>query len=195
MTTVVVSGFGPFPPYTDNPSWDALVDAAPRLPAGWRLQRVRLDVAWNRAANTLLDELDDDVRAVIAFGQADDAAIRIERFAVNACDRSLADVDGLRFETDSITADGPAAYTTALPRRHLHDRLAKAGLPVIESHFAGGYLCNFTFYRLMHHLRNRTATPAGFVHVPPIARLPLARTRAAMELVIESVVDYSRVSS
>lgn len=195
MPTVLVSGFGPFPPHADNPSWDALIDAQPRLPPQWRMDRVRLDVAWQRAAEALLPKLDGDVRVVIAFGLADDPALRVERFAINASNALLTDIDGTRFEDDTIITPGPAAYTTGLPRRQLLDALTGAGYPAIESHFAGGYLCNHTFYRLMHAVADRPDITAGFVHVPPTAKLALPRTRAAMELIIETVVGYSVDSS
>lgn len=189
MNTVLASGFGPFPPHDDNPSWDALVNAAPRLPNGWRLDRVCLDVAWDRAAQSLLDRLTEDVRLVVAFGQADDPAVRIERFAVNASNRALLDIDGATFGRDSIVETGPSAYETRLPRQALLARLAAHDFNAVESHFAGGYLCNYTFYRLLHALADRPAVAAGFVHVPPSWRLAIPRTRAAMETIIECALE------
>ncbi len=187
MGTILVSGFGPFPPHDDNPSWDALVDAAPRLPKGWRLDRVRLDVAWE--AETLIERLAPDVRLVVAFGQADDPALRIERFAVNASNRALLDVDGAAYDRDVIEVSGPSAYQTRLPRQALLARLAGNDFTAVESHFAGGYLCNYTFYRLMHALADKPDVAAGFVHVPPSSRLAVARTRTAMETIIECAVE------
>ncbi len=195
MPTVLVSGFGPFPPHADNPSWDALVEAAPQLPPQWRMDRIRLDVAWQRAPETLLARFDADVRVVIAIGLADESALRVERFAVNASNALLTDIDGTRFEDDAIIASGPAAYATGLPRRRLVDALTGAEYPTTESHFAGGYLCNHTFYRLMHAVADRPDIIAGFVHVPPTSKLALVRTRAAMELIIETAVGYSLDSS
>ena len=194
MPTVLASGFGPFPPYADNPSWDALTLAEPVLPKGWRIARVRLDVAWQRAPMRLLEALDADVRVVVAFGQADDPMFRVERFALNACDRALADVDGVRFAADRIAADGPPAYETALPRERLIGALRAQSIAAVESHFAGGYLCNCLFYQLMHATR---AAPivAGFVHVPPTQRAPLAITARAMSIAIEESVSYSESSS
>jgi pyroglutamyl-peptidase len=194
VPTVLATGFGPFPPYADNPSWDALAIAAPRLPSGWRLARVRLDVAWQRGPAQMLSALDEDVRVVVAFGQADDSTIRVERFALNACDRALADVDGVRFGDDCIAAGGPAAYETNLPRERLLAALHAQSIAAVESHFAGGYLCNCVFYRLMHAT---VATPlvAGFVHVPPVPRMPLAITARAMSIAIAECVRYSESSS
>jgi len=191
MPTILASGFGPFPPWTDNPSWDALVTATPELPTGWQLIRLRLDVAWDDAPARFLACLDDDVRVAIAFGQADDAAVRIERFAVNASNGELLDVNGLRFEADHIVADGPPAYETRLPRRRLLGALHAVGMPAVESHSAGGYLCNHTFYRLLHALQGRSDVCAGFVHVPPAARMAVEQTRLAMERVIEETIAHT----
>ena len=194
MPTVLATGFGPFPPYRDNPSWDALAIATPPLPAGWRLARMRLDVAWQRAAKQLLEAIDHEVRVVVAFGQADDAMFRVERFAVNACDRALQDVDGARFDGDRIVAHGPAAYETKLPRERVLTALREQSIPAVESHSAGGYLCNFLFYRLMHATRDAPIV-AGFVHVPPTQRTTLATTARAMSIAIGESVRYSESSS
>ena len=195
MPTVLTTGFGPFPPYPDNPSWDALEVAQPQLPDGWRLARVRLDVAWSRAALQLLAAIAADVRVVVAFGQADDPSFRVERFAVNACDRALADVDGRRFDADHIAVDGPAAYETKLPRERVLAALRARALPAVESHSAGGYLCNYLFYRLMHATHAASSLTAGFVHVPPTRRVALATTAEAMSIVIGECARYSESSN
>lgn len=190
MATVLTSGFGPFPGCSDNASWNALGAAQPDLPPGWNLQRVHLDVAWSRAADTLLERIDQETRIVLAFGQADDDPIRIERFAINAPDATLIDTDGERLGSRTLCAEGPPAYETGLPITELVDAIAAEGIPVTESHYAGGYLCNFTFYRLMHFIATEQAELiAGFIHVPPADRLNLTTTARAIQRAIETVID------
>ena len=190
MATVLTSGFGPFPGAPDNASWNALRAAQPDLPPGWNLQRVHLEVAWSRAADTLLERIDQDTRIVLAFGQADDDPIRVERFALNAPDTTLADIDG-EFPSDrQICAEGPPAYETGLPIAALLEAIAAEGAAVTESHYAGGYLCNFTFYRLMHLVATEhNGLVAGFIHVPPANRLNLTTTARAIQRTIETVVE------
>jgi pyroglutamyl-peptidase len=114
--------------------------------------------------------------------------VRLERFALNAPDLTLEDVDGRRPPARYIREDGPAAYESGLPI----ERLLTLEVPeatLVESHYAGGYLCNFTFYEVMHLVaRERRDLTAGFVHVPPAARQPLAVTTRAMRSIIEELV-------
>ena len=190
MATVLTSGFGPFPGYPDNASWKALSAAQPDLPPGWNLQRVHLDVAWSRAADALLERIDQETRVVLAFGQAEDDPIRIERFALNAPDTTLADIDGAFPNGRQICPDGPPAYETGLPIAPLVEAIAAEGASVTESHYAGSYLCNFTFYRLMHLIATeRNGLVAGFIHVPPANRLNVTTTTPATPRASESVIE------
>lgn len=196
MPTLLASGFGPFPGAPDNASWDALECIRPNLPPGWRLRRLPLDVAWHRAVDDVIAAIDDDTRAVVAFGQADDDPIRLERFALNAPSRDLEDVDGLRLNARWIVATGPAAYESSLPIEALLTSIEIQGARLVESHYAGSYLCNFTFYRLMHLAATRRPDlVAGFVHVPPAARLDLATTASVMERLIEAVAAHAASSA
>jgi pyroglutamyl-peptidase len=190
MATVLTSGFGPFPGHLENASWSALSAAQPDLPSGWKLRRVHLDVAWSRAADTLLERIDQETQIVLAFGQADDDPIRIERFALNAPDTTLADIDGEFPSSRQICADGPPAYETGLPIAALVEAISAEGAAVTESHYAGGYLCNFTFYRLMHQIATKhKGLVAGFIHVPPANRLDVTTTARAIQRTIETVIE------
>lgn len=188
MPTLLASGFGPFPGFPENASRDALRRVRPTLPDGWSFERITLDVAWARAADDLIAAIDDDTRIVVAFGQADDDPIRLERFALNAPDRALEDVDGHRLLQQHIHTDGPAAYETGLPIGRLLDSIECPDVSVVESHYAGGYLCNFTFYRLMHLVtRQRPDLVAGFIHVPPAGRQGLDSTAVAVQMILETL--------
>jgi pyroglutamyl-peptidase len=183
---LLATGFGPFRHHEINPSWAGLEAARPQLPPHVRLRRELLDVDWTRARGQLAGAITADTRWVIAFGVADDADIRIERFALNAADRDAADVNGTRFGDDRL-CPGPPAYETRLPRLRLLRRLQAAGLRARESHYAGSYLCNFVFYHMMHHAAQRPDLVAGFVHVPAAELLPVAETARAIALALETV--------
>lgn len=184
MPTLLASAFGPFLEHKDNASAAALAKAAPTLPNGWQLARLVVDVAWQRGPETLIEAINPDTALVIAFGQADEEAIRIERFAVNAAGRELPDIDGVHFPGVCLETQGPPAVATGLPWEHLLDALAAAGVPAVESHYPGSYLCNCTFYRLMRHVG--ATIPAGFVHVPPLAKMGVETTARGMEVVMET---------
>jgi pyroglutamyl-peptidase len=187
---IIATGFGPFGKHRRNASWEALQMAEPALPEGVRLRRLLLDVDWERAPRRLLDAIAPDTRWVVAFGVADEGLVRIERFAINAADRDTPDVAGARFPSDHLIDDGPAAYESGLPCAALLRRLRDHGLPARESHHAGSYLCNCTFYHVMHHVAQHAPhVVAGFVHVPAEGRLALSATARAIAMVIQTVVS------
>jgi pyroglutamyl-peptidase len=183
MPTLLVTAFGPYLEHEENASAAGLALATPTLPNGWQLVRQVIDVAWQRGPEALLDAIDGDTALVIAFGQADEDALRVERFAVNAASREVPDIDGDHFTGTFLEADGPPAVATELPWQALLEQLAAANVPAVESHYPGSYLCNCTFYRLMRHVGARI--PAGFVHVPPLAKMPVEIIARGMEVVME----------
>ena len=177
MPTLLATAFGPFLEHEENASAAALALASPTLPNGWQLVRRVIDVAWQRGPETLLDAIDGDTGLVVAFGQADWDALRIERFAVNAANRETPDVDGIQFSDTCLDVGGPPAVATGLPWQVLLAQLAAADVPALESHYPGSYLCNCAFYRLMRHVG--TEIPAGFVHVPPMEKMPALKPSRA----------------
>ncbi|MEN8184635.1 MAG: pyrrolidone-carboxylate peptidase, partial [Myxococcota bacterium] len=51
---------------------------------------------------------------------------------------------------------------------------------------AGGFLCNHVFYRARDWVEHAgLAIPCGFVHLPPLEALPLARQREAVDVCLE----------
>lgn len=190
--TLLLAGFAPWDHYERNAAWEALRGQDGSLMAGWRLRCVQLPVSWQRAWPTLREAWSDDVGAVVAFGQAEDDAIRLERFAVNASSREAPDVDGDRFESDWIVDGGGHALHTRLPWQSLQRALTAAELPVRVSHSAGDYLCNHLAYCLLDHVqRQGSDIPAGFIHVPTLARIGLEPLQRMRQLVIATVVEAS----
>ena len=72
--------------------------------------------------------------------------------------------------SEFVVPDGPPAYWSGLPIPAILAALEAAHVPAAESRSAGGFLCNFAFYHLMHRLATRPRSSArvlgGFVHVP-----------------------------
>jgi pyroglutamyl-peptidase len=60
------------------------------------------------------------------------------------------------------------------------------------SQTAGTFVCNHVFYGLMRTLARRRGVRGGFIHVPPAAALPIARTAAALELAIATALATRR---
>lgn len=169
-TTVLVTGFGPFPGQPDNPS-AALVTrlAAARIAAPFNLHARVLPTAYHAAGAAMaraLDEIKPDI--VICFGvAARRQKIDIERIAWNRANPARKDAAGHRHKGAIIRAGGPDGYRSTLPVYAIAGALARAKIPARVSDDAGDYLCNYIFYQLMHDAAMRgVPRMGGFVHIP-----------------------------
>jgi pyroglutamyl-peptidase len=168
---VLLTGFGPFPGVTDNPSaWlvETLVDHAARDVDAELHARV-LPTAWQEAQSMprLYEELQPQM--MIHFGVSQRAkTFRIERSAHNRAARR-ADVRGLMPSAPRIKAAGADRIDTALPAADLAAHLRTSGVAAAPSRSAGSYLCNFLYYHSLDWAR-RQPDPrlVLFVHVPPL---------------------------
>jgi pyroglutamyl-peptidase len=168
--TVLVTGFDPFGGSAVNPSWDAVHALHGRTIAGHRIVGGELPTLFGASLDRLQALLEEHrPRLVICTGQAGGrAAISLERVAINVNDARIPDNAGARPVDVPVVADGPAAYFTSLPIKAMLQSLLDAGIRAEVSQTAGTFVCNQTFYGLMHLL----AQPAwqgvrgGLIHVP-----------------------------
>lgn len=172
--TILLLGFAPFGPYTQNPTQqlaEALADHAP-----W-LRTSVLPVDRHKAAK-LADQATSTHKphAVLAMGLGSGPVIRMERVAVNIADFRIPDTTGQQPIDQPIVADGPAAHFSTLPMRAMMEKLNQHGIPSILSETAGTYLCNLLLYHLLHHAdAHQTPYLAGFVHVPLLPEMVAQR--------------------
>lgn len=91
---------------------------------------------------------------------------RVERMGKNAC-HAAPDADGCQPPGLVLVEDGPEQLAATLPVDRIAQALKEAGLPVVLSDDAGGYLCNALLYTTLHAARSLDL-PAqiGFLHVP-----------------------------
>jgi pyroglutamyl-peptidase len=166
----LVTGFDPFGGSAVNPSWDAVHALHGRTIAGHRLVGAELPTVFGTSLRRLEALMEEHrPRLVVCTGQAGGrGAISLERVAINVNDARIPDNIGARPIDVPIVADGPAAYFTNLPIKAMLQRLLDAGVRAEVSQTAGTFVCNQTFYGLMHLL----AQPAwqgvrgGLIHVP-----------------------------
>ncbi len=180
MTTILLTGFGPFPGAPFNPT--ALLVA--RLA---RLQRPALaDItivphvfatsyaAVDRELPRLIAKHRPD--ALLMFGLAPRTRfIRIETRARNAL-ALLPDAGGARPRGRAIAKGEPHALTMPAPARRLLAAAHAARLPAGLSRDAGRYLCNYLCWQAAQAAR-RGPRIAAFVHVPLTGRKPLRQER------------------
>lgn len=163
MSHVLVTGFEPFATHAVNPS--ALVaEALGRLPG---VESYVLPVVYDGVMSQLEPLLMRRPRAVVMLGVHNGPEVRLERVARNAITADTPDNIGVVPTKRHIVEGAPGAYASTLPLEAMHDVLSAAGVAVTWSDAAGGYLCNYVFYRARRWFESRAeCVPCGFVHVP-----------------------------
>ncbi len=177
MTTLFVTGFGPFPGWEKNPT-PAMVKAVTAL----RLPGVRIV---GHVFNTVYAEVARDLPALIALKRPDAVLlfglagrtghVRVEKHAHNVTTRRVPDASGVFHTSADIVADGPWRVPTGFATGALTQSLRRAGLHARLSPSAGEYLCNFAYWLALEAVARRQVKRAVFVHVP----LPLRTGRSA----------------
>ncbi|HEY1795099.1 MAG TPA: pyroglutamyl-peptidase I [Stellaceae bacterium] len=162
----LVTGFEPFDSDTVNPS-SAILPLLPRRLGEVETETRVLPCVFGEALRVLGEAVaaikPDIVLCVgLAGGRAE---LSLERVAINVDDARIADNDGNRPVDVPVIAEGPPAYFSGLRIKAAVAELRRAGLPAGVSNSAGTFVCNHTFYGVMHLAAER-GFRAGFLHVP-----------------------------
>jgi pyroglutamyl-peptidase len=166
---ILVTGFGPFPGFAENPSaWLVETLAKRERAASAALDARILTTAWEDVA--LIPRLYRSLQphAMIHFGVSARAKVfHIEASAHNRVARR-ADTRGGMPKSRTIREGGPSRFDTLFPAADLAAHLRRSGIAARTSRSAGAYLCNFLYYHSLEwaHLQ-RTVPLVVFVHVPP----------------------------
>lgn len=169
MTTILVTGFGPFPGAPVNPT-GPLVKSLGRLAASRGVRIVphifpTSYAAVDRELPVLLRRHKPD--ALLMFGLAATTPhLRIETWARNTLS-PLPDVEGIVAGARSIAPGRERARMLATPSRALFAAARRACVKAAVSKDAGDYLCNYLCWRSAQAVRK----PGGprivaFIHVP-----------------------------
>lgn len=168
MRPVLLTAFEPFDGHMTNASWPAVQAVA----AGWDrpvpLVAELLPVSFRGARQRLRSLVaEHSPRLVVGVGEAGGrGAVSIERVAVNLIDARIPDADGSAPVDVPVIAGAPTAFLSALPVKACLVAAQATGVPVEVSGTAGTYVCNATFYALMHLVDRSGDVRGGFVHVP-----------------------------
>lgn len=197
--TVLLTGFEPFDAQVLNASWEV----AGLVRDGWTrpesLVVLRLPVSFRGARQllrTAVAEHRPDV--VLCLGEAGArSTVGIERVALNLIDAPIPDNDGSAPVDVPVVAGAPAAIFSGLPLRASLAAAIATGAPAQLSSSAGTYVCNATFYALMHLLDRMPGVRGGFVHVPRTPEqvsgerpsLAASVSAAAVAAVLAAVLD------
>jgi pyroglutamyl-peptidase len=168
--SVLVTGFDPFGGSPVNPSWDAVHALHGREILGHRIVGGEIPTVFG-ASLQRLEALMEEIqpRLVICTGQAGGRpAMSLERIAINVNDARIPDNTGAKPIDVPIIPGGPAAYFTKLPIKAMLQSLLDHGVRAEVSQTAGTFVCNQTFYGLMHLLAQPRweGVRGGLIHVP-----------------------------
>ena len=192
---VLLSGFGVFERVQRNPSGLLARALAARPPHGWRVAAALLPVSFARAPETWERRFRGLARPalLLSMGVSKEASFRLERFGRPRLKPvARPDVDG---ELPVAHSRSGPVLESPLDLVGLARALRARGLgPVRVSRSCGGYVCE----RICHHVLERgqeAGIPALFLHVPPLAHVPLARQERFVRALLEELASAQGVSS
>jgi pyroglutamyl-peptidase len=180
-TTVLITGFGPFPGVPVNATMrlvPELAERATRAFAGIRIATAILPTEW-LAAPQRLAQLLGEIRPDLAlhFGVSGRArGFEIETRACNRC-AATPDASGALPPLGAVREGGAEHQRAALPVQYLVARLRRRGIPAFVSRDAGDYLCNATLYHSLARAREMPGRRVGFIHVPATLARPGGENR------------------
>jgi pyroglutamyl-peptidase len=198
--TVLLTGFEPFDGQAVNASWLAVQEVRDGWDRPERLITASLPVSFRGARQALRTQVAEHAPdVVVCVGEAGRAAVSIERVAVNLIDARIPDNDGSAPVDVPVVAGAPTAFLSGLPVKACLLAAQRTGVPVEVSGTAGSYVCNATFYALMHLLARQADVAGGFVHVPRVPEqvgagepsLPAAETSRALRAILDATLDGS----
>jgi pyrrolidone-carboxylate peptidase len=145
---ILVYGFGPYRQYKRNITAEILRT----IPLRKGLRKIIFPVRFYRGQFVdAIDRCRPDI--ILGLGQSSGIGIRLEARARNQRRGSK------RVPLRSIRRDGPRWLATTLK--------LKAGRQARRSNNAGDYVCNYSMYVALEHIRRkRLQTRFGFVHIP-----------------------------
>tara|TARA_R110000782_G_scaffold268689_1_gene365590 strand:+ start:123122 stop:123760 length:639 start_codon:yes stop_codon:yes gene_type:complete len=172
---VIVTGFGPFPGVTDNPSEMLLRELErAQMSDGLRHEFVLLETAYRHVSDRVAELLARRPAVVIHLGYISTAAMLcLECRATSKRSTSHPDVTGFTPYTKTpptVLENRRVNFTELLTE------LAAAGIPAQLSHDAGTYVCNHTYFTVLNAIRHAgLQTKALFVHIPMVSELEAPR--------------------
>lgn len=170
-TTILLTGFGPFPGTPDNLTSRLVPELAKRAARRFRGHDIVSEIfptEWARAPQRLNDlYAHHEPKLALHFGVSERAAgFNIETMAVNRC-ISAPDAAGSLPSAVHIHAGAAECLATRLPAEAIVARLTSLNIPASLSSDAGSYLCNTVFYgALRHAAAGPHGAIAGFIHIP-----------------------------
>lgn len=180
MTSVLLTAFKPYGPWSSNSSWLAMVELTKLIPENLEITTRLYSVDFKSLRKQLELDLEQNFDVSLHLGQSPAvSSLQLESIGLNVAGES----GQLSENFTLLDADGPVAYRSSLPLDQWAIKLRQAGIPAHLSYYAGTYLCNATLYwsQRIGEIR-RLDTQSAFVHLPlaPSQVLSLDKDYATM---------------
>lgn len=193
---VLVSGFGSFEEVDSNPSRQIARHLAAERRGKLRFEAVELPVSFHRVPGAIDGFFAQHVARnpvlFCAFGVQKEPWFRLESTArARLTEEDRPDVDGVNaIESEPYAEpEGGGPRRTPLALGRIARALEQKGVAAIGvSHDAGGYVCERAYYRVLEHT-DRAGIPGLFVHVPPLAAVPIERQVEVARWVVEAALS------
>lgn len=190
---VLVTGFGPFPGVTSNPSQLAVDELQRRADTGRfpgiQVATAVMPVDFAKIPGQLAEMLRlvrPDV--VLCTGVDMDAeAVTVERVAVNLVDARMPDTSGSQPIDRPVIEGGPDGLFATIPVKAVRRAIEAIGVPAELSLSAGTYGCNAAMYAALHQAPH--GTRVGFLHIPSLRVLGTASATKALAAAIQACVE------
>jgi pyroglutamyl-peptidase len=170
-STVLLTGFGPFPSVPANATSllvPQIAEAARAAFPGIAFEVRTLPTEW-AAGLDHLDEFYETIAPTVAlhFGVSSRArGFEVEARGVNRR-AFLPDAAGVFPSTPALSEGGAGYLASTVPVSAIVARLRAKGLPAFVSRDAGAYLCNAALYSALDKARRSSRDHrVGFVHLP-----------------------------
>lgn len=190
---IVVTGFGYYGGYWNNPSGEIarLLDGV--LINNFRVRGFVLPVSFNKA-RVILREILESFKPKLVLGLGLNPSTRmvdLELASVNKAFFTQPDVDGFTAKYIDVEGGGPSILYTTLPvEKILVECREKRLLPLRPSLSTGLFLCNTIAYIIMKYGVERNV-PAGFLHIPP-STINQLRRETGFGLPLQDILDTVR---
>jgi len=191
MTRVLLTAFEPYDRWSENSSWQSLVELTRWYDGPIEIMTRRYPVDLTRVSECLQKDLQEDYSFAIHLGQSPGSPlIKLEAVGLN-----------VRTDGSPLDTEAPEAYRSPLPLARCAHTLIEAGIPSEVSHHAGTYLCNATLFLSQHYTsRFNLKTKSMFIHLPlspaqaakdkrSMASMSIQMTSAAIAMILEQIQE------
>lgn len=174
MSTVLVTGFGPYGNTPHNPAESVARAIDGETIAGAtvvsRVVSCNFFQSIDEAAAAIRETSPELVVMLGEYGGR--AMLTVERLAHNLNDSArygLTDNAGVELQDEPTAKDGPVAYYATAPIRAMVLAMRAVGVPADISDTPGTLVCNHLMYGVLHHIAvENLPIRAGWIHLPAL---------------------------